>query len=264
MYRKLASALLVASAISSQYAVAVSLGEITMHSALNEPLKADIKLSNAESLDASQLAIRLASPEEFERAGIERTFFHSDINFSIQLDGKGAGVVHLSSKRRLNEPFLDVLLESKWPTGRMLRSYTVLVDLPVYEEPQAIAVDAPKATTKSTQSTATQNRAQSAAPANTAKVNRAEQSSSRAFDGKQTSIAGEEYRTQRNDTLWVIAERISQGQGISINQAMLSVQSQNKHAFINGNINRLKAGVVLRLPSVEDMRSVSTQTAQQV
>lgn len=262
MYRKLASALLVASAISSQYAVAVSLGEITMHSALNEPLKADIKLSNAESLDSSQLAIKLASSEEFERAGIERTFFHSDINFSIELDGKGAGIVHLSSKRRLNEPFLDILLESKWPTGRMLRSYTVLVDLPVYEEPQAVTVDAPKAAVESKPAVATKSREQQVATA--AKSSRIEHPNKKAADSHKDPIVGEQYRTQRNDTLWVIAKRISQGQGISINQAMLSIQSENPHAFINGNINQLKAGVVLRLPTVDAMQSISNQSAQQM
>ncbi len=256
MYRKLASALLVASAISSQYAVAVSLGEITMHSALNEPLEAGIKLTNTNELDASQILVRLASPSEFEDAGMERTFFLSEIKFSITLDGKGGGTVHLSSKRPLNEPFLDFLLESKWPTGRMLRSYTVLVDLPVYKEPQAVTIapNTPKQPTKSATKTVEQSASQ------TSNVSRAAKPETQSLD---EGISSGEYLTQRDDTLWRIAQRVASGSDLSVQQTMLAIQRENPNAFFNGNINRLKQGVVLRLPDHAAIRDISAQAAIQ-
>lgn len=256
MYRKLASALLVASAISSQYAVAVSLGEITMHSALNEPLEAGIKLTNTNELDASQILVRLASPSEFEDAGMERTFFLSEIKFSITLDGKGGGTVHLSSKRPLNEPFLDFLLESKWPTGRMLRSYTVLVDLPVYKEPQAVTIapNTPKQPTKSATKAVEQSASQ------TSNVSRAAKPETQSLD---EGISSGEYLTQRDDTLWRIAQRVASGSDLSVQQTMLAIQRENPNAFFNGNINRLKQGVVLRLPDHAAIRDISAQAAMQ-
>lgn len=266
MYRKLASALLVAGAISTKYAMAVSLGEVTMLSALNEPLNAEIRLSNTADLDASQVLIALANPEEFETAGIERTFFHSDIKFNIELDGNGGGVVKLKSERRLNEPFLDILLEAKWPTGKMLRSYTVLVDLPVYDKPQtpapatAIQTVAPASAAEQrpivSATAQTVSEAQSAAPV-------AANTYASPVSGANAVTQDGEYRTQRNDTLWGIASQLAPADDISVQQTMLAIQQLNPGAFFNGNINRLKAGVVLRLPTADVIRDISAQSAVQ-
>lgn len=274
MYRKLASVILVAGAISAKYAGAVSLGEITMLSALNEPLQAEIRLSNTGDLDNSQILINFAEPEDFVEAGLERTFFHSDIQFTLKLDGKGNGVVVLASRKRLNEPFLDLLIEAKWPTGRMLRSYTALVDLPVYDEPdnspvttgqkpaaatggraapvaETAAVVSVAATPAAAAPAAVQEEAASAAPAAQKKM------------APRKALQEGEYWTQRDDTLWRIASRHVQGQDVSVEQAMLAIQQANPQAFMNNNINRLKAGVVLRLPSLQAIQDVSARAAQQ-
>lgn len=133
MYRKLASVILVASAIQAKYAGALGLGEMTMHSALNQPLSAEIVLSNVGDLNSSQIRVVLADEKTFKNANIDRTHYLANMKFKVELDGKGGGIVKLTSHRRLNEPYLDFLVEAKWPTGKMLRSYTALVDLPVYE-----------------------------------------------------------------------------------------------------------------------------------
>ncbi|MCK5881899.1 MAG: hypothetical protein KAG18_08480, partial [Sinobacterium sp.] len=141
MYRKLASVILVASAINAQYIYALGLGEMTMHSALNEPLKAEIQLKNVGDLDSTQIIVKLAEDAQFINAGIDRTFFLSNIRFSVAVDADGNGVVNLKTQKRVNEPFLDFLVEAKWPTGRVLRSYTALVDLPVYSAAEASTVN---------------------------------------------------------------------------------------------------------------------------
>lgn len=268
MYRKLASALLVAGAIGSQNAAAVSLGEITMNSALNEPLDAVIKLKNTEDFDASQILVKLANAEEYEQAGIERSFFLSDIKFSVEVDGEGNGYVHLSSERRVNEPFIDILLEGRWPTGRMLRSYTVLVDLPVYKEPQTVALE--QAEVKSTQEVASSKQPEKVVDIGASKdllpaTNSAASAASQRAASSQIdqALQGDEYFTQRNDTLWVIAKRHAAGTDLSVNQTMTAIQQENPHAFINNNINLLKQGVVLRLPDEEEIRSISEQQANQ-
>lgn len=281
MYRKLASALLVASALSAKYADAVSLGELTMKSALNEPLQAEIRLTDAGDLDTSQILINFADIEAFTDAGLERTFYHSNIKFEISLDGEGNGIISLTSDKRLNEPFIDLLIEAKWPTGRMLRAYTALVDLPVYSETDAAAVDTGTrpASVTATQAAAEERQQQQAQLAEEqAAASRAaardsastEQPSSKPAAATQrprnpaamVPLADNEYRTERNDTLWAIAEKLT-GDDVSINQAMVAIQRTNPDAFMGNNINRLKAGVVLRLPSRQAIREISAQAATQ-
>lgn len=263
MYRKLASALLVAGAIGSQNAAAVSLGEITMNSALNEPLDAVIKLKNTEDFDASQILVKLASAEEFEQAGIERSFFLSDIKFTVEVDGKGDGHIHLTSERRVNEPFIDILLEGRWPTGRMLRSYTVLVDLPVYKEPQTVTLENPTSPSAA-EKEKIQKQPEPASPLVEASESAAKQNTKEpSVKQLGQNLESDEYFTKRADTLWVIAKKHTAGTDLTVNQTMAAIQQENPQAFINGNINLLKQGVVLRLPSEQEIRSISKQQANQ-
>jgi pilus assembly protein FimV len=140
MYRKLASVLVITGIMGVEQVSALGLGDMTMRSALNQPLDAEIRLTNVGDLDQSQIMVKLANPDEFSSAGMEYTSFLSQIKFSVELDKDGQGVVKIRTKDRLNEPFLDLLIETVWPTGRVLRSYTVLVDLPVYTEPESTPV----------------------------------------------------------------------------------------------------------------------------
>ena len=155
MYRQLASALIVASAIQAKFAGAVSLGEMTMQSALNQPLQAEIRLSHLGELNDSQILVKLASQKEFDDAGIDKTFFLTNVKFAVELDGNGHGIVKLSSHKRLNEPFLDFLVEAKWPAGKILRSYTVLVDLPAYNKSNNEVINLGTATEQALEETKT-------------------------------------------------------------------------------------------------------------
>jgi pilus assembly protein FimV len=329
MYRKLASVVLVASALQAKYAFALGLGEMTMHSALNEPLDAEIQLNNTGDLDKTQILVSLGTQKQFEDAGIDRTFFLSNIKFVVTTDGNGNGVVKLSSHKRLNEPFLDFLVEAKWPTGRVLRSYTALVDLPVYteaaketvslganpqaqtSEPEVTYQPAPATTTPT--APAVSSPATSSAPVasedNTAEnaddsVNVpepaeiepakqkpieeanaepaeeayaetvepvAEESYESSYQEPVAEVSyeasydsgfdGETYTVQRNDTLWEIAQQMRPSSAMSIQQVMLAIQRYNDSAFIGGNINRLKAGAELSLPTAEMIRELSAREA---
>ena len=86
MYRKLASAVLVAAAINAKYAVALGLGEMTMHSALNQPLNAEIKLTNVGDLDETQILVNLAAESAFKNANVDRTYFLTGMKFEVVLD----------------------------------------------------------------------------------------------------------------------------------------------------------------------------------
>ncbi|VVN42985.1 FimV/HubP family polar landmark protein [Pseudomonas fluorescens] len=136
--------LLVGGAVSySALAPALGLGEITLHSALNQPLRADIALMDAAGLQEGELSVSLATAEEFSRAGVDRVFFLNDLKFTPILRGNHR-LIRVSSNKPVNEPFLNFLVQLNQPNGRVLREYTVLIDppgspgiVPVADEPVA-------------------------------------------------------------------------------------------------------------------------------
>ncbi len=130
--RKLATALAVSIALSSSAAHALSLGEIEMRSALNQPMQAEIQLSSVRAGEMTGMIVKLASPEAFARAGIERTDALADLRFSVDQQSQ---TIVITSRRPIVEPFLNFLLEVDWPAGRMVREYTVLLDPPVFMTP---------------------------------------------------------------------------------------------------------------------------------
>ncbi|WP_439820894.1 FimV/HubP family polar landmark protein [Pseudomonas sp. HLG18] len=157
-----ANSLLVAGVLTwSTASLALGLGDITVHSALNQPLKADIALVDAAGLSAGELSASLASADEFGRAGVERVFFLNDLKFTPILHGN-RNLIRVTSTKPVNEPFLNFLVQLNQPNGHVLREYTVLIDppgspgiVPATDEPDVHAQssefptpEAPAATTR--------------------------------------------------------------------------------------------------------------------
>ena len=125
-----AHSLLVAAVVAwSSASLALGLGDITVHSALNQPLKADIALADVSGLRESDLSVSLATPDEFGEAGIERVFFLNDLKFTPILHGN-RNMIRVTSAKPVKEPFLNFLVQLNQPNGRLLREYTVLIDPP--------------------------------------------------------------------------------------------------------------------------------------
>ncbi|MHC8325556.1 FimV/HubP family polar landmark protein [Pseudomonas sp. LB1P83] len=122
--------LLVGGAVTySALAPALGLGDITLHSSLNQPLRADIALVDVGGLEEGELSVSLASAEEFTRAGVDRVFFLNDLKFMPVLRGNRS-LIRVTSNKPVNEPFLNFLVQLNQPNGRLLREYTVLIDPP--------------------------------------------------------------------------------------------------------------------------------------
>ncbi|MHC8393519.1 FimV/HubP family polar landmark protein [Pseudomonas sp. LB3P93] len=142
--------LLVGGAVTySALAPALGLGDITLHSALNQPLRADIALQDAGGLEEGELSVSLATAEEFTRAGVDRVFFLNDLKFTPILRGNRS-LIRVTSNKPVNEPFLNFLVQLNQPNGRLLREYTVLIDppgspgiVPADDEPAASAQNSP-------------------------------------------------------------------------------------------------------------------------
>ncbi|MDQ7984439.1 FimV/HubP family polar landmark protein [Pseudomonas sp. G34] len=248
--RKLVLAIAAATALSSGMAHALGVGELTLQSSLNQPLVAEIELLDVRDLSAAEMRPSLASPEEFNKAGVDRQYFLTDLKFTPIIKPNGKSVIRVTSSKPVREPYLNFLVEVLWPNGRLLREYTLLLDPPLYSPQAAAAPQMPVAAPAPVP-----RPAPSAAPRATAPV-------ASAPAAPRAASAGGDYRTNANDTLWEVAQRAG-GSG-SVHQKMLAIQDLNPDAFIGGNINRMKSGQVLRLPDDQQIarRSQSEALAQ--
>lgn len=243
MVRKLALSLAVASVIAAGQANALGLGEIRVNSALNEPLDADIRLVQVRDLSVQQILPRMADVDEFSLAGLTKSRFLSDVKFQVKIAADGSGSIHVTSSVPVQEPFLSFLMEVNWPQGRLVREYTLLLDPPVFDPaPVTTAINAPAAT------------AQSSAPAQpTATKPQA--------SNIQTNIGGGEIFVKNNDTLYVLAKNNRPASDISIEQMMVAMQRKNPELFPTANINVMRAGKVMRLPTAEEARALTRKQA---
>lgn len=251
--RKLVLAIAAASALSSGMAHALGLGEVTLQSALNQPLVAEIELLEVRDLASNEVIPNLASPEEFVKAGVDRQYFLTDLKFTPVLKPNGKSVIRVTSSKAVREPYLNFLVEVLWPNGRLLREYTLLLDPPLYS-PQTTAAAAPQAPIAAP----AQAPRPSVAPAPARSAVVPAPAPRPAAPAPSSAISGNEYKTSTNDTLWEIAQRVGGG---SVHQTMLAIQDLNPDAFIGGNINRMKSGQVLRLPDQQQVRSRSNAEA---
>ena len=241
MKRLIAKSLMLAGGLTlSSQLMALGLGEMTLKSALNQPLNAEIDLVDADDLSKWEIKPSLATAADFERAGVDRVFFLTKIKFNVE-DGK----VVLTSREAVTEPFLNFLVELNWPSGRVLREYTVLLDPPVFEEETIQPLVVAPATSNIT-STAQADFDQPSSVASSRSGN----------DWLDKPAAPGTYKVQPNDTLWEIALQTRPGSGVSAQQMMLAIQQQNPNAFIGGNINRLKTHQVLRIPDAEQVDQI--------
>ena len=260
MKSKLATAIALVGLMHSSVLFALGLGDIKVSSAVNERLDAEIPLVNAEGLDASQILVSLASKADFARAEVDRDYFLSSLEFTVERGESGTPILRLQTPDVVLEPYLNFLVELRWPKGRLLREYTVLLDLPNYSAapariitPVAASVPPDREKTKPfVRSFVPASKAPSAAPS----------SSGRSTNDKADSQAESAVTVRANETLWSIAKRVRE-EGASINQTMLALQDINPNAFINNNINLLKKGAVLRLPAGMSANRVNEQAAQQ-
>jgi pilus assembly protein FimV len=262
MARRLAFGYALIASLWCAQAFALGLGDITIHSALNQKLDAEIELLETRGMTEAEIVAQLASSEDFKRVGIERFFFLTSLQFHVEMRDQGHAVLRVSSAQPMTEPYLNFLVQVIWPNGRLLKEYTVLLDPPTYKEQPAPAVASPGRSDKGggpagrVERTPTRPDSQvslSSAPPSTQPTTQSQPPSDR--------LTGESYGvTDRDDTLWKIALR-ARPADVSVQQNMLAIQRLNPEAFIGGNINLLKAGYTLRLPKEVDVKAITSADA---
>lgn len=216
------------SALYSGMAPALGLGDISLHSALNQPLEADIELIQASDLTADEIRVRLASSEDFERSGVDRFMFLNDLRFSpIMRNGKQ--LIRVVSSKPVREPYLNFIVELSRPGGNLLREYTLLID-----PPGSAAYTAVAASNEQLQAPVRQS-APAAQPAQPRPM--------------PSASSGQRYQVRSGDSLWTIAGRLqAAGSTASRDALMADIHALNPQAFSGGDRNRLQANADLLLP----------------
>src|SRR5690242_15821425 len=226
-------------------AAAAGLGKLTVTSSLGQPLRAEIELLALQSGEEDSLTVRLASADAFRQAGIELSPALIGLQFS--LDTKGARpVIRVSTSQPVNEPFLDLLVELQWATGRLVREYTFLLDPPEYKTQAPAPAPAPSAQAQPAPS----------APAPSAPAPSAESRPAPAAAAAPPAAAAgaKQQEVKKGDTLGAIA-RQNLPEGVTLNQMLIALYRANEDAFIRGNVNLVRAGRILTIPDREDRKS---------
>ena len=254
---------------------AAGLGKITVLSSLGQPLNAEIDIVSVQAGEDEGLTARLAPPESFQQQGIDFNSALAGMRFSIVRKG-GHPIVKVTSTQAVNEPFLEMLVELQWNTGRLVREYTFLLDPPEYKGPQAVA--AAPAQPAAAAAAPAMPAEQPSAPAEAAPTEPtpiqpvpSEQAStpSQPIESKPLEATPAEsapaapsapaaaaapavppeaqYQVKKGDTLGAIA-RQHMAAGVTLEQMLIAIYRANPDAFIRDNVNLVRAGKILNIP----------------
>jgi pilus assembly protein FimV len=250
---------------------ALGLGRLAVQSALGETLKAEIDVTSITPEESNNLRIRVAPPESYRTAGVDYNPVLPGTQATLARRADGTPVLRLTSDRAVQEPFVDVILEISWATGRLVREYTLLFDPPVNTAratPPAAATAAPVMA-----AAAPAPNAPVAAPSEPA-ASRAERKppvpapAPKPVAAQPATVApkasgADSYRVKQGDSLSRIAAT-TQRPGVSLDQMLVGLYRSNPQAFVDNNMNRLKAGVVLDVPAADALQSVAPPEARQI
>jgi pilus assembly protein FimV len=244
---------------------AAGLGRLTVLSALGQPLRAEIELTSVSSEEANGLVAKLANPDAFRAANIDFNPALMSLRFAVE-QRSGRQIVRITSNQPMNEPFVDMLLELSWNSGRLVREYTFLLDpaeLRATQSVQAAPVAASAATRQRAQQPAPQQAA-SAAPSSGARADgrpdRAERPARAADPAPANAKTLTEYRTKPGDTLGKIAAQ-NKPVDVSLDLMLVALYRANPDAFLGNNMNRLKSGQILSIPDSDALRGTGAGDA---
>lgn len=244
-------------------AYAAGLGKIVVFSALGQPLRAEIEVAASRD-ELGDMKAQLASPDVFKQAGLDYATSLLSITFSIDKRPNGKAVIKLNSDKPINDPFIDLLLELNWATGRLVREYTFLLDPPEMIVKGSVPVVPSQAKSAVSRS--------SAAPSPVAGIDDevrgkaiARTQAKDATAPKAVAASGDvgSREVRRGDTLRKIAAE-TKPEGVSLEQMLVGLLRANDGAFDGGNMNRLKAGKILTIPDRSALESVSAAEAKKI
>ncbi|MDQ3185452.1 MAG: hypothetical protein M3Q16_03115, partial [Pseudomonadota bacterium] len=246
--------------LSAAMVQAAGLGRLTVSSALGQPFKAEIDLIAVKKEERHSLVARVAPQDIFRQANVDYVPLLAMFKASIENRSDGQPYVKITSPQPINEPFLNMLIELNWPSGRLLREYTVLLSPP--------EIDAhPPATAPSQSNAPASANSAKGEPATVEKPGLPTKSSvtgekpplpESASVSKAHTVYGP---VKRGDTLARIVQNIVPPTGVSVNQMLVAIHRANRNAFFGNNMHRLKAGPILRVPDGNEIGTITPAEA---
>ncbi|MDZ7891644.1 MAG: FimV/HubP family polar landmark protein [Rhodoferax sp.] len=234
-----------------------------MQSALGEPLRAEVEIPEITAEEASSLSAAVAQPEAFTAAGLEYSPALTSLQARLARRADGKAYLRLTSDRAVNDPFVDLILEATWSSGRIVRDYTLLLDPPSLKKTAPAPTLAQIAPTPSVPATTPQPapRPSNEAPVRPAPAPRA-QPPVAATPPADKAPGAENGRitVKSGDTASKIAIA-NKPSGVSLDQMLVALLRSNPDAFVKGNLNRVRAGAVMALPGAQEATSISTAEA---
>ncbi len=237
--------------LAAQDAMALALGRINVLSALGEPLRAEIDVPEITAEEAASLRTAVANPEAFRAAGLEYNQALGAVQISLQRRANGSAFLRLNSDRTINEPFVDLILEASWASGRIVRDYTMLFDpsnmrqaaAPTGATPAASSAPA-NAPSPLPAATARPSIPAVAAATRPTKTDGAPKTTPKPTDKPAQPTPKDGVAVKSGDTAAALAARYKPA-GLSLDQMLVAMLRASPDAFIGGNVNRLKSGAVI-------------------
>ena len=264
--------LAIALALVGGNAFALGLGTIQVRSKLNQPLDAVIPVIADSPAEVSGLEVALASAEDFQRVGLDKSRVDVPLEFSVTSDGHGQTQIHVTTKDIVREPLVDFLIVANWPKGKLLREYTVLLDPPMTAPAAGAATVSPAHEAPRAKPQPLPPERQHPTPKSAhVKTPRAETAQAKPAPGKPAASkpavaphaagSGEYGPVASGETLSEIAGATRPDDKTNLDAMMLALLKTNPNAFFRDNINALKRGAILRIPSVDEIKAGGSAAA---
>jgi pilus assembly protein FimV len=226
-------------------ALALGLGRLTVESSLGQPLAARVELTAAQKDELDTLTARVAAPSVYRDNNVQYPASMSRARVSVERAPNGMYYLKVATPQSVNDPFIDLIVEVDWATGRVVRNYTFLLDPPGVSQAQAVEPVAPVR----------------AAPATDQGARQASRAGAAA--GPQAGAGGETYTVKRGDTLSKIALQYKPAD-VTLDQMLVALFRSNESAFDGRNMNRLRSGQILTVPPSDQPASIAQSEAKQV
>ena len=222
---------------------ALGLGKLTVNSALGQPLSAQIELTSAAKEELDSLAARVAAPSLYSQNNLNYPGALSRARVSVERGANGEPYLKITTQQPVSEPYLDLLIEINWASGRVVRDYTFLLD-----PPGSTMIAAP---------------VEPVAPLRTGVAPPQRTAPSAAAPASAPRATGEGYTVKRGDTLSKIANE-NLPSTATLDQMLVALFKNNADAFDGKNMNRLRAGAIITIPSADDVGTTAAPEATKV
>ncbi|MFA6303315.1 MAG: FimV/HubP family polar landmark protein [Legionella sp.] len=250
MYKKLIY-LSICTFISPMSLHALGLGEMKVESSLNQAFHAEIELVDTNGVGLPDIRVGLADADNFKRVGIQLVPALDLLEFKVQRNHHGKLVILVSSQDRIDDPYMQLIVDLAWPHGQLFKVYTVLLDPPGYK------LAATKVQSKRLYYKNSKSYTKEPGVINKEVISSVSHSSPKINDEKTSATYGP---TVDNENVWQIAQRYKTSE-VSLPQVVLAIVGSNPEDFTDGNLNGMKKGVRLVIPSTNEIQKISAELA---